>query len=166
MPHIAETPRLIIRNFKADEEDAYVALLLDEQVKVHLPKRTEEQVRAGFRDGIATNDTGAPFNKWAIVDKESDELAGMGLLREYDNHPDILEVGYCLHERYWNKGIGTELTIALIDYARTFPQIKAIVAVTTQGNIPSQKVLLKAGLMQQENITRDEEELSFFSITL
>lgn len=166
MPIITETPRLVIRNFEPEEEDAYIALLSDEQVKEHLPKRTPDENRKGFRDTFIADAEGATFSKWTIEHKPDSGYVGMCLLRPYDNLPDTLEVGYCMHVKYWGRGLATEMVKSLIAYAAAYPEITTIVAVTTHGNIPSQKVLEKAGLVRQDNIMRDNEELAFFKIAV
>lgn len=166
MPVIKETPRLIIRNFRPEEEDAYIALLSDAQVKEHLPKRTPDENRKGFHDTLAADAEGAIFSKWTIEHKPDGGYVGMCLLRFYDNLPDTLEVGYCMHVKYWGQGLATEMVNALIDYTAGYPDIRVIVAVTTHGNTASQKVLEKAGLARQNNIMRDNEELAFFKINL
>ncbi|QKJ32372.1 GNAT family N-acetyltransferase [Mucilaginibacter mali] len=166
MPIITQTPRLIIRNFQPEEEDAYIALLSDEQVKEHLPKRTPDENRKGFRDTLTADEAGAIFSKWTIEHKPDGGYVGMCLLRNYDNLPDTLEVGYCMHVKYWGQGLATEMVNALITYASAQPEINTIVAVTTHGNIPSQKVLEKAGLVRQDNIIRENEELAFFRVEI
>ena len=52
----------------------------------------------------------------------------------------------------------------MIAYGFTNTDAADIVAVTTLGNIGSQKVLLKAGMEQLENFRRDGEELAYFRI--
>lgn len=163
MPIIAETSRLIIRTFTPDEEAAYLQLMGDKRVNEHLPKRTKAQSRKIFRDTIADDANGAVFSKWAVINKQDSGFAGMGLLRTYNNEPDKLETGYCLHIKYWNKGLATELVAALINFAAGYKQIKHIVAVTTPANAASQKVLEKNGLINQGCIIRDNEELAFYS---
>lgn len=163
MPLIAETQRLIIRTFRPDEEDTYLALFSDKRVAEHLPKRTVEENRKIFQDTLKEDAEGAIFSKWAIINKADGDFAGMGLLRTYENEPDKLEVGYCLHVKYWGQGIATELTKALVAYANA-KEIKNIVAVTTAGNTASQVVLEKAGLVKQGNIVRNNEELVFFKM--
>ena len=159
---IAETPRLIIRPFRADEEEAYLELFDDKRVNIHLPKRTTDENRKIFLDALKDDADGAVFNKWAVISKTDQGFAGMGLLRIYNNEIDKLEIGYGLHQKYWGIGLATELVNALIAYALKFPQIKNIVAVTTPGNIASMAVLEKAGLIKQGSIVRSNEELIFF----
>jgi ribosomal-protein-alanine N-acetyltransferase len=166
MPLIAETPRLIIRHFRPDEEDAYLELFSDPRVNEHLPKRTVEENRKIFRDTIKEDADGAVFSRWAVVNKADGDLIGMGLLRFYNNETDKLETGYGLHVKYWGQGIATELTHALINYAKNHPEITAIVAVTTPGNVASQMVLEKAGLIRQGTIVRNNEELVFYKMQM
>lgn len=166
MTVITETTRLIIQTFDPTDEDAYLELWSDERVREHLPKRTAEETRKIFGEIINENAAGAVFSKWAIINKADGDFIGLGLLRFYNDEPDKLEVGYALHVKYWAQGIATELTNALIAYAKVYPNIKEIVAVTTLGNIPSQKVLEKAGLTKQQNIERDNVELAFFKMII
>jgi ribosomal-protein-alanine N-acetyltransferase len=166
MPPIAITSRLIIRAFQSDEEDAYVHLVEDEQVREHLPIRTTDEHKKSFQDALKENAAGAVFNKWAMINKADGDFIGMCLLRIYNNEPDKLEIGYCLHTKYWGQGIATEMANALIDYALKYPEIKTIVAVTTPGNTASQIVLEKAGLIKQGSIVRNNEELVFFQRVL
>jgi ribosomal-protein-alanine N-acetyltransferase len=165
-PPIIETPRLIIRNFRPDEEAAYLELFGDTRVNLHLPKRTQEENRKIFQDTIKEDAEGAIFTKWAIVNKADNDFIGMCLLRTYNGEDDKLEAGYALHMKYWGQGIATEATKALVNYAAGYPDITAIVAVTTATNIPSGIVLEKAGLVKQGNIVRNNEELTFYKMQL
>jgi ribosomal-protein-alanine N-acetyltransferase len=141
-------------------------LFADERVNEHLPVRTAEENRQIFQDILKEDAAGATFSKWAIINKADNGFIGMGLLRTYNNEPDKLEVGYCLHTQYWGSGIATELVNVLITYATSYPEIKTIVAVTTPGNTASQVVLEKAGLVKQGSIVRNNEELVFFQRAL
>jgi ribosomal-protein-alanine N-acetyltransferase len=164
MPVILQTTRLIIQTFASADEDAYLALLTDPQVAVHLPKRGPDEIRKIFRDTIEQDAGGAYFSKWAIINKLDNDFVGMGLLRPFNDDPSEIEVGYALHQKYWGQGYATELTRALVAYAKNFPGTTFIVAVTTLGNTASQMVLQKAGLTKQENTVRHNEELAYFKM--
>ena len=159
---IAETPRLLIRTFRPDEEEAYVQLFADERVNLHLPKRTNDENRQIFSDTLKDDAEGAIFSKWAIINKADNAFIGMGLLRIYNSEADRLEVGYALHQQYWGGGLATELVGALIAFAAKHPAIKSIVAVTTPENQASMAVLEKSGLTKKGSIVRSNEELIFF----
>lgn len=166
MSVIAETPEIVIRNFYADEEIAFLDLFSDKQVAEHLPHRNREENRKIFLDTLKEDAEGAIFSRWAIIDKTGKEFAGMCLLRQYNDEPDKLEIGYCLHVKYWGQGIATQVVGLLTDYAAKHPGITNIVAVTTLGNIASQVVLQRCGLIKQGTIVRNNEELIFFKMQL
>lgn len=166
MPVIAETLRVIVRNFYSDEEIAFLDLFSDKQVAKHLPRRSREENCKAFQDTLKEDAEGAVFSRWAIINKANNELAGMCLLMQYNDEPDKLEIGYCLHVKYWGQGIATSVVQELINYAARHPGITNIVAVTTPGNIASQVVLQKCGLVKQGTIVRNNEELIFFKMQL
>jgi RimJ/RimL family protein N-acetyltransferase len=59
-------------------------------------------------------------------------------------HGDV-EVGYAVEQSQQRKGIATEAVHAMCDWAAVkFPGI-SLVGITVQGNVPSQRVLLRAG---------------------
>lgn len=164
MPVIFENPQLIIRTFVPEEEDWFVTLLGDEQVKEHLPKRTVEQNREIFRKIIQANAENALLNNWAIVNKADNKLAGFGLVRHSPADQTQIELGYCLDIPYWGKGIATAFINAMKAYIQEQIGQKTLVAVTTLGNIASQKALEKTGFIRQENTLKDGTEIAIFKL--
>jgi len=165
MPVITRTPRVIIREFLPQEEELLIGLLKDNRINVDLPKRTEDQMREVFRETIADYLQGIKLTRWAIVDALTGDFIGLALLKYVADEPYKAELGYVLHLAHHGKGIATELSKALMVYGFEKMGLAEIFAVTTHDNIPSQKVLLKAGLVQGEHIVRNDLELSFFKIT-
>lgn len=161
---IAQTPHFVIRNFRPEEEDTYMALFDDEQITLHLPDRTTEEHIKIFRQSFDdyANDKG--LGRWGIFNNFDDDFIGFCLLRNYDGEDGKVELGYVMHKKYWGKGIASEMAIIMVAYALTHTEAKEIVAVTTLGNIGSQKVLEKAGLERQNNFMRDGKELAYFSL--
>ncbi len=168
MSIITETPHLIIRAFTLADELDFMALFADPLVTEHLPPRTVADYEQVFKDILALEATGSSLNRWAIIGKAGGEFIGMGLLRNFDGDPDFIEVGYCLNVPFWGKGHASELCKALVAHAKTLaaPHVKAIVAVTTLTNYPSQQVLQKAGLVKQPNRVLRGEEIAFFEMLL
>lgn len=166
MALVIQTSRIVIRNFRPEERESYVKLFTDNEVNIHLPKRTEDENRKIFDDTIIADAAGATLSKWAVINRADGDFIGMGLLRPFNDEGDVVEVGYAIHKKYWGQGIGTELTMALVNFAKQLPGLTAIAAVTTPTNIPSQIVLEKAGLIKQGNIVRNNEELAFYKLQL
>ena len=161
---IAQTPNFVIRNFTPEEEDIYMALFDDEQVTLHLPDRTREEHIKIFRQAFEDYADTRGMGRWGIFNNIDDDFIGFCLLRNYDGEDGKVELGYVIHKKYWGKGIAGEMAIIMVGYALTHTDAKEIVAVTTLGNIGSQKVLEKAGLERQNNFMRDGKELAYFSL--
>ena len=162
---IAQTPRFVIRNFKPEEEDTYMTLFDDERVTVHLPKRTRKLNIEIFRKGLGDYAANKVLGRWGIFNNVDGDFIGLCLLRNFnDIYDGKVEVGYVLCQKYWGKGIASEVATILVGYGLTHTDAKEIVAVTTLGNTPSQKVLENAGLIRMPNLVRDREELAYFSL--
>jgi ribosomal-protein-alanine N-acetyltransferase len=161
---IIHTPRLIIRNFLPTEASIYYNLFNDERVARHLPKRTREERVKIFAKMIADADSGSLLNNWAVCIKETSEIIGTMLLRQFGDNEDKIEIGYAMLYDYWGKGLGAEMTKATIAHAFNKTNTGEVVAVTTLENVASQKVLEKAGMVRLDNIDRDGLELAFFKV--
>jgi ribosomal-protein-alanine N-acetyltransferase len=164
MPLFIQTPRFVIREFTPDEEGTYVALYDDEKVIVHLPKRTRQEQIDIFRDTIADYETEKTLNRWGLFNNGDGDYIGSCLLREFYDFQGKIELGYSRHQKYWGKGIATEMARIMIAYAFTNTRAEEVVALTTLGNTGSQKVLLKAGMERLENFHKDGEELAYFRV--
>jgi ribosomal-protein-alanine N-acetyltransferase len=90
---------------------------------------------------------------WGIVLKENGKLIGTIGLHHINLENKRLEVGYALHDDYWNKGIVTEATKALIDSVYSNTTINRIEALCVSDHVRSYRVMEKAG-MQFEGILR------------
>jgi len=69
----------------------------------------------------------------------------IGLLNDVDVEEETVEVGYCLHPNFWNKGYATEaLKVAIKELFRM--GYKTVIAAHFIENIASGKVMLKNGM--------------------
>jgi|ERR1700744_2261083 len=157
---IAETSRLIIRFFDADEEDIYLSLYKDERVMLYLPYRSNEEHRRIFMDNLKPGD--GIIGRWGIFSRADGDFIGMCLLRLFDDGSDSIELGYAIGYNYWGKGIASEMAIALLAWAFKIKPDAKFVAVTDLANIPSQRVLEKAGMQRDGNYIRHGEDLALF----
>lgn len=162
MQIIIETPRLIIREFLAEEEPLFLNHFDDEELLRYIPKRTREERIAIFQKTITVYDDITTTRIWGIFDKQNGDMAGTCLLRPFNNEPAITELGYSIGKKYWGQGIGTEMATAMADYAFERMSVEKVVAVTIPENTGSNKVLLKSGFTQKENMTRDGIEFAYF----
>ncbi|WP_428327586.1 GNAT family N-acetyltransferase [Mucilaginibacter sp.] len=163
MNAIVDTPRLIVRLFKAGEEEIYLSLFEDKRVLLYIPDRGREEHITIFRHHLAEV-PGSVMGRWGIFNKTDGDFIGMCLLRHFDDGTDSIELGYVLHHNYWGKGIASEMAAALLAWAANIAPDAEFVAVTDLANLPSQRVLEKVGMQRERNYFRHDEELAFFRL--
>jgi len=87
-------------------------------------------------------------SNFAIANHE--ELIGaIGLNAQDDVNRYSAEIGYWLAEPYWGKGIATEAIRILTEYAFNNFKLNRIFANIYEGNIASEKALLKSGYKKE-----------------
>lgn len=89
------------------------------------------------------------YTYWQIVPKDKNYIVGEIGFKDAPNSNGEIEVGYGLEEEHRGNGYMTEALIGLSKWAFSQQGISAIIAVTLKNNIPSQKVLARAGFMIQ-----------------
>jgi ribosomal-protein-alanine N-acetyltransferase len=159
---LIQTPRFVIRLFKPDEIDLYLSLYNDDRVMQYLPFRSREEHIKIFREHLVADPLSPVTGRWGIFNTADNDFMGMCLLRLFDDGSDNIELGYVLHYNYWGKGIASEMAAALLAHMLAISPGTKFVAVTDLDNIPSQRVLEKAGMQRGENYKRHGEELAFF----
>lgn len=158
-----QSDTIIIREFTPGEISLFSALFDNLNVTQYLPYQTPEQYRKMFYKALEDYKEG-PFSRWGIFNTLDNDFVGMCLARHFADIPSQLEIGYTLSERYWRKGIATEVCRALVNYCFSHTDKKEVVAVTALDNIGSRKVLIKAGFTQKDNLFRGKDELAYFVI--
>ena len=91
---------------------------------------------------FATKDS--PIHIFAI-DINGKAVGGIGIHPQSDIHSKNAELGYWLAENYWGKGITTRAVKQMIQFSFETFEIDRIFARPFGTNLPSQKVLEKAG---------------------
>ncbi|HVV54992.1 MAG TPA: GNAT family N-acetyltransferase [Mucilaginibacter sp.] len=165
MPVFIQSPRFVIRDFKPEEQPLFLELFDDELVTQHLPRRTRKENIEIFRTALQDYAEGKALGRWGIFNNSDGDFIGNCLLRNFYDEPGKIELGYVLRQKYWGRGIASEMAQIMITYGFVHTDTAEIVAVTTLGNIASQKVLQKAGMIRRENLNRSGEELAYFSIS-
>jgi ribosomal-protein-alanine N-acetyltransferase len=164
MSIVAQTPRIIIREFLPEEEDIYLNHFNDEMVTQYLPVRSRDERIAFFRKALEQYAINKKLGTWGIFNKTDGEFIGSCLLRPFNTESGVVELGYSMDRKYWGMGIGTEMATVMVAHGFTDVNTSEIVAVTILENIGSQRVLEKTGLKRMDNFVRDGMELAFFKI--
>lgn len=159
---IAETERLILRDWDDADEQRFYAVMNTPAVMRHLGGvQTPEQWRAGFeRISGFTRDFGHTF--WIVEDKSTRELLGFcGLKRVNAPGANGLtgtpEIGWRLRESAWGKGIAKEAAIASLDLGFSRFGYEHIIALTIPTNAPSEGLMKRLGMTRRQDLDFTDE---------
>jgi ribosomal-protein-alanine N-acetyltransferase len=165
MNTIVQTARFIIREFNPEEEILLINLYNDEKVNKYITRRTDDETRQRFAQTLKEYENGSGLGRWGIFNRNDNDFIGVCSLKPADSDPTRIELGYVLNEKYWGRGLATELSKALIFYGFEDKGLTEICACTLPENAASQNVLLKAGFIRDGNIFWHNADLIFFRIT-
>ena len=142
MEPIFTTTRLLVRRLELTDLDAFHQMQGNLKVMQYTTGRamTFEENKAELKRVIdcytqSEND----FWVWAVLEKGSGNFVGTCALVK--NGKGENEIGYRFLERYWGKGYGKEITLGLIDYGLSLPDMEELVAYVDKENVPSVKIL-------------------------
>lgn len=164
---MVDTDRLILRPlttndtsfiFKLLNEPAFIKNIGDRGIKEHkdalayIQKVLDSCAKYGFRS-------------FFVSVKETGEAAGICGLnkRDYFEHPDL---GFAFLEKFWGKGYALEASRAVIKEDCTKRDIKIVLAITTQENEPSIRLLKKLGFVESGTVLVGPETLNQFQLTI
>ena len=146
---ILETPRLILRPFAmADAEPMFRNWASDPEVteyltwQAHSDISVTKEILSQWVDSYKKPD----FYLWAIVPKELGEPIGSISAVEQRDDIKMVHVGYCIGQKWWNKGYTSEALKELIRFFFEEVGVNRIESRYDPHNPNSGKVMLKCGL--------------------
>jgi RimJ/RimL family protein N-acetyltransferase len=153
---IAETDRLILRAWRAEDRSFYLATCNTEAVTRHLdgPSSTDDIDAALAR--IAKSQANQGFSFWVIERKSDGALLGYCGLRICDDlerpvHGDV-EIGWRLREDAWGQGYAREAAEAALGWAWANLDIDRVVSFTVPANEPSWRLMERLGMTRRPDL--------------
>jgi ribosomal-protein-alanine N-acetyltransferase len=152
---IITTERLILRRLTPDDAGAIMDLFSDPKVMRFLNNPFTDTLEKAMgvinwlNDRFDTQDA----VQWAFASREDNRFIGTGGNHAWDKHDRHIEIGYNILPKYWGKGYATEATHAIIKWSFENMNLHRIEADCTDGNIASERVMLKCGF-KFEGISR------------
>jgi RimJ/RimL family protein N-acetyltransferase len=146
-----ETLRLSMRNFTIDDYDDLYALNSDPRVMKYIADgtvSTPEEAAGALRRFVRYPTLYPDLGIWHTSRRDTGAFIGFFALNYAGKSTDI-EIGYRLLHTAWGLGFATEGATALAHYGFDDLGLDRIIGVTAPGNLASQRVLMKAGLMDQ-----------------
>lgn len=149
--HTINTPRLVLRQWREDDKDAFAALNADTLVMEYFPallSRVESDLAVvRYQAHIAEHGWGL----WAVELKATGEFMGfVGLHPEPDNLPfsPCIEVGWRLARQFWGHGYASEAGSACVNFGFAELGLPRIVSFTAVANVRSQAVMRRLGFAE------------------
>ena len=143
-----ETDRLILRKLNTDDVKSLWDNFFNDYDKYKFYDdykiNSYEELLEKITKQIANYDKGECF-KWAVVEKESNELIGNINLHRYDEVNSNIKLGYFIFDNYRNKGYVTEGVLEVINFLFKEAKIHRITASAISTNKASNRVLIKTG---------------------
>jgi len=153
---LAETERLILRNWRPEDRPVYLAVCNTEAVTKHLGgPSSEEEIDAAF-GRIATSQKEQGFSFWAVERKSDGVLLGYCGLRICDDAKrpvyGEVEIGWRLREDAWGLGYAKEAAQAAFDWAWANLDANRVVSFTVPANEPSWRLMERLGMARRQDL--------------
>jgi RimJ/RimL family protein N-acetyltransferase len=141
-----ETERLILRQFRESDFDAYAEICGDPEVMRYVGELKPLDRAMAWRS-LATH-LGhwqlRGYGMWAVEEKATGRMIGRVGLWKPEGWPD-LEVGWMIHRSCWGSGFATEAARASIEAAFREPGVDHIISVIHPENAASIRVAERVG---------------------
>ncbi|MBQ2953342.1 MAG: GNAT family N-acetyltransferase [Clostridia bacterium] len=151
----AETERLVLRSFTAEDLPGFTALITNVMAGPYAaygdPFPTDE---AGLRELLCFLAGTEQF--FAVTLRDDGRLIGMFSLNETGREGER-NFGFCLHSAYHHHGYAREAGRALIQYAAETPGLDHLISFTAKLNVPAVALLQALGFV----ITGETDDVSF-----
>jgi RimJ/RimL family protein N-acetyltransferase len=165
-----DTPRLTLRRLEEGDAEFIVGLLNQPSFLANIGDRgvrNEDDARRYLSDGPMAMYARHGFGLWHVARKSDGVPIGMcGLLRR-DNLPDV-DLGYAYLPDYWGQGYAFEAAAATLRHAAVKFGLTRVIAVVSQGNSGSIRVLEKLGMRFERlfPMRPDEPAVQLYGIEL
>lgn len=147
---VAQTERLILRRFRADDAAAMEAVFGDPEVMRYSDHGVQDAAWvAAWLSAWEAKYLAWGFGLWAVVLREAGAVIGYcGLTRNGED----AELGYRLARAHWGKGLATEAARTVCALGREILRIPKIVAQVDPENGASVRVAQKCGMRHEGDI--------------
>ena len=165
-----ETPRLTLRRLEAGDTSFVVGLLNQPSFLANIGDRgvrNETDAQRYLLEGPMAMYARHGFGLWHVAQKSDGASIGMCGLLKRDNLPDV-DLGYAYLPDYWGQGYAFEAAAATLRHAAAKFGLARVIAVVSQGNSGSIRVLEKLGMRFERLFPMhpDEPEVRLYGIEL
>lgn len=144
---VLTTQRLMLRRLTHDDSGAIIELFSDPKVMRFLnnPFTDTHEKAIGIIDWLNDAFERQEAVQWAFISLDDNRFIGTGGNHAWDRNDRRMDIGYNILSKYWGNGYATEATHAIIKWSFENMNLHRIQADCTDGNIASERVMLKCG---------------------
>lgn len=159
---VAETERLILRTIEEGDAEVQYRLLNSPTLMARLggPRELHE-IEAKHAQTMQMQ-AQCGFGFLFLVEKASGEIVGHAGLKKVDNplaaNQGDHEIGWLIREDRWRRGYAEEAVRAIFDWAFTRVGAPLVVALTSELNEPSWRLMEKLGMERRPELDFDDPE--------
>src|ERR1044071_3080382 len=148
IPIVVDTPRLHLRQSRASDAPAMFVYANDPDVAYYAdwPRCTTLDAVSALIEAHGPAWSSGEEYFWVVTLLGTDTAIGSASLRIVEHAADF---GYILGRAHWGKGLGTELSRAIVSLALGIPSVRRVWATTDAENAASARVLEKSGLVRE-----------------
>lgn len=162
-PESFTTDRLRAERLTADHLEEVRRMHRDPAVMAHLGGLRDDEQTAAYLARNLQHWADHGFGLWILRERGGRDPVGRAVLRHIlVEGVDEVEVGYGFYPAYWGRGLATEVAAACLALGRRHLHLESIVAITSPGNLASQHVLRKAGLVHDRDVMHEGEPAMLF----
>jgi len=161
------THRLVLRGWEEDDVPAYQRIVSDPDVMRYMGSGLRWSLKRAGAElvGLVSDLEGRRsvrhlaahwrrhgFGEWAVEERSTGELIGCIGLRYHSDwvaDDSQVEIGWLLARRAWGKGYATEAARPGLEHAFARQGIDRLMSIALVGNVRSQRVMEKLGLLPQ-----------------
>jgi len=156
------TERLILRQWKTSDREAFARISADPRVMEFLPAVLSRQESDKLCDRIEAHLEQHGFGVYAVETRPNSLFIGfIGLsVPAFQAHfTPCVEIGWRLAFEYWGRGLATEGARAVMRYGFESLRLDEIVSFTVPANVRSRRVMQKLGMTNTAADDFDHPEL-------
>lgn len=152
---VLETDRLILRDYRAEDRDAYFKLMSDTKTMYYLQDIrlfSKEEADKNFANILSDmKSENRKFYFFHVELKSSHEQVGSVGYTVVDCTPagKIVGAGYFTYPKFWNNGYVTEAFKRVLEFAFLENDVYRVTTGCLSENVGSERVMIKCGMIKE-----------------
>jgi ribosomal-protein-alanine N-acetyltransferase len=145
------TDRLVLREWRRADRDAYAAMNADPEVMRHFPATLTREQSDAHVDHIEAHFAAHGFGLWALeVPGAATFIGFVGLdIPTFEAHfTPAVEIGWRLATPHWGRGYASEAAAEVLRFGFEEAGLDEVVSMTTTTNAPSRRVMERIGMVR------------------